>query len=85
MFPGVTLAGWVIVPIVGGVLIVGGFACLFYLIPPTRHTSSTRVELYLTKASYGAIVVGLVCTTSWLLAAVVVRSLAVLKFWSVVH
>jgi len=85
MFPSITLAGWVAVPITGVVLVLGGFGCLFYLIPPARHTSNIRVELYLAKASYSAIIVGLGCTTVWLLAAVLVRSLAVLKFWNVVH
>jgi hypothetical protein len=85
MFPSVTLAGWILVPIAGLALTGGGFGCLFYLIPPVRHTGNVRTELYLAKASYWAIIAGLLCTTVWLLMAVVVRSLVILKSFHVIH
>ena len=47
--------------------------------------SETRAEFYLARASYWAIILGLVCTTVWLLAAVIVRSLAMLKAFQVIR
>lgn len=85
MFPGVTLAGWIFVPFVGLFLTFGGFVCLLYLVPRSKQNPNVRTDIFAVKACYWAIVAGLVCTTIWLLSAVVVRSLVILKDTKVIH
>jgi hypothetical protein len=74
-----TLAGWVFVPLLGLLMAGWGFRCLLYLIPQTQQSPNLRTDIFLLKASYWSIVVGLVCTAAWLLAAVAVDSIAVLE------
>jgi hypothetical protein len=85
VFPGVTLAGWIFVPIVGLSLTFGGFWCLLRVIPRTQQNANVRTDIFAVRASYWAIVVGLVCTAVWLLSAVLVRSLVMLKATQVIH
>lgn len=85
MYPGVSLAGWVFVPIIGLLLVAWGFLCLIWLIPRSQQNASVRTDVFAVRASYWAIVVGMVCTASWLLSAVLVRSLVMLKASGVVH
>jgi hypothetical protein len=85
VFPGVALAGWVFVPIVGLSLILGGFWCLLHLIPRSQQNANVRTDIFAVRASYWAIVVGLLCTAVWLLSAVLVRSLVILKATQVIH
>jgi hypothetical protein len=85
MFPSVTYGGWVFVPIIGLSLIVWGFLCLMYLIPRGKGDSNVRTDVFSVRASYMTIVVGLACTTVWVLSAVVVRCLAILKFAHIMH
>ena len=85
MYPSVTLAGWVFVPIIGSVLILGGFWCLLRLIPASQEKAHVRTDIFAVRASYWAIIVGMVCTAAWLLSAVLVRSLVMLKATGVIH
>jgi hypothetical protein len=85
VFPGVTLAGWIFVPFVGLLLTFGGLGCLLYLVPRSKQDANLRTDIFAVKACYWLIVVGLVCTSIWLLSAVLVRSLVVLKATQVIH
>jgi hypothetical protein len=85
MYPGLSLAGWVFVPVIGLLLVLGGFWCLLRLIPRSQEKASVRTDLFAVRASYWAIVVGLVCTGAWLLSAVLVRTLVMLKATGVTH
>ena len=84
MFPGVTLAGWIFVPFVALSLAGWGFSCLLYFIPRTQHNPNVRTDIFAVRASYWAIVLGLACTAVWLLSAVLIRSLVVLRAFQVV-
>jgi len=84
-FPSVTLAGWIFVPIVGLSLTLGGFWCLLRLIPKSQQNPNVRTDIFAVRASYWAIVVGLACTAVWLVSAVLVRSLVILKAWQIIH
>jgi hypothetical protein len=80
MFPIVWFAGWILVPVAGVSLASWGFYCLLRLIPRTQEKNpNVRTDFFVLRASYGSIIVGLVCIAVWLLAAIVVDSMAVLK------
>jgi hypothetical protein len=79
MLPSVTFAGWIFVPIIGGLLTAWGFFCLLYLIPRTQKNPNVRTDVSAVKASYWAIVVGLASTGAWLLSAIILRSMAILR------
>jgi len=85
MVPSVTLGGWLFVPIIGLVLAAWGFFCLLYLIPRTQQNSNVRTDIFAVRACYWVIIAGLMCTTVWLLSAVLVRSLAILKATQILH
>lgn len=85
MLPSVTFDGWVFVPIIGLSLTAWGFICLLYLIPRTQKNPNVRTDIYLVRASYWSIVLGLTCTTLWLLAGVLVRSWVMLKVAQFMH
>jgi hypothetical protein len=63
---GLLLAGW-------------GFYCLLRLIPRTQQNPNVRTDIFVLRASYCSIIVGLVCIAVWLLAVIVVDSIAALK------
>jgi hypothetical protein len=79
MFPIVWFTGWIFVPIAGVLLAWWGFHCLLHLIPRTQENPNVRTDFFVLRASYWSIIVGLVCIAVWLLAAIVVDSMAVLK------
>ena len=74
-----TLISWLFVPVLGLLIARWGFRCLLYLIPKTQQNPNLRTDIFLERASYWSIVVGLGCTAVWLLAAIAVDSIAVLK------
>ncbi len=79
MFPSVTLAGWIFAPFVGLLLTWWGFYCLLRVIPRSQQNANVRTDAFAVRASYWAIGVGLGSTAAWLLSAILVRSLAILK------
>ena len=85
MFPTIWLGGWIFVPFVGLLLTIGGFYCILHLIPRSQQGANVRTDVIAVKASYWAIVVGLMCTAFWLLAAVLIRSLLILKAAQIIH
>jgi hypothetical protein len=85
MFPNVWFAGWIFVPFIGLVLAGWGFYCLLYLIPRTKQDPNFRTDIFAIRASYWSIVVGLACMIVWVLSAVVLRFLVILKAAQVIH
>ncbi len=85
MFPNAFLGGWLFVPFVSLFLAGWGFYCLLYLIPRTQQNANVRTDIFAVRASYWAIVVGLLCMTAWILSAIVIRSLLMLKAVQIIH
>jgi hypothetical protein len=85
MFPGPLFGGWITVPFIGIAIAGWGFVCLLYLIPRTQGNPNVRTDIFSVKASYWAIIVGLVCTSAWLLSAVIIRSLVILRVTQNLH
>jgi hypothetical protein len=79
MLPSLTMAGWILAPVVGLLLAGWGFYCLLCLIPQTQQNPNVRTDIFVQRASLWSIVVGLACTAAWLVAAIVVDSIAVLE------
>ena len=79
MLPFLTLTGWIFVPLFGLLVAAWGFRCLLYLIPRTQQNPNFRTDVFLIRASYWSIIMGLVCSAAWLLASVAVDSIAVLE------
>jgi hypothetical protein len=83
MWPNVTIAGWVLVPVFGLACIGGGFYALVKWIPNTPSKES-RTDIYSTRASCYVVGVGLSIITLWALCALAVRTVAMLKALKVV-
>lgn len=79
MFPYVWFAGWILEPLVGLAVAGWGFHCLLHLIPQTHDNPNVRTDIFLLKASYWSIIVGLLCIAVWVLAAIFVDSVVILK------
>lgn len=79
MWPHYTVAGWVLVPLIGLAFIGFGYTSLVKWIPNSPTKDALRTDFLSARASYWMIGVGLVMVVLWAAAAVLVRSLAMLK------
>lgn len=81
MWPTNLIAGWIFVPFVGIACVLGGYWALVKWIPGDSKKDGVRTDFYSARASYYTIGVGLLILTLWATSAIVIRTLAILKYF----